>query len=159
MKGNDYVYTLPITEAHAAAMEAVNNRAAALPSSLPYQPLRWTPITMLVNPMTHTISTLFGDDVAIRALPQRGRDVSGATHYGPGAVLSLVSWAQRDDPHWFGGRIPDQPTSVEFVVLDSQARATYRTFNGTGLSEQQLAKSDIARRISDVLGLKPVALP
>ena len=29
--------------------------------------------------------------------------------YSAGAVLALVTWTQREDPHWFGGRIPDAP--------------------------------------------------
>ena len=64
VKGNDYVYTQPITNAHVATQEIVNNQAAALPIGLPYQPLRWTPITMFVDPKTHTMATLFGNEVA-----------------------------------------------------------------------------------------------
>jgi hypothetical protein len=50
VRGNDYVYTLPITQAHAAQQEQVNNPAAALGASLPYQPLGWRPITLFVDP-------------------------------------------------------------------------------------------------------------
>jgi hypothetical protein len=48
VRGNDYVYTLPITTARTAGDEVVNNSAAALPASLPYQPLGWSAITMCV---------------------------------------------------------------------------------------------------------------
>lgn len=159
VKGNDYVYTLPITDTHATAMEAVNNRAAALPSSLPYQPLRWTPITMFVDPKAHTMSTLLGNNVAIQSIHQRGSAVSLSPHYAPGAILSLVTWEQREDPHWFGGRIPDRPISVEYVELDSQARTNYRIFSGAELSEQRLPQADTTQRISNMLGLKAVVLP
>jgi hypothetical protein len=37
MRGNDYVYSLPITAAKLDRDEVVNHRAAALPASLPYQ--------------------------------------------------------------------------------------------------------------------------
>src|SRR5580698_3756850 len=54
VRGNDYVYTLPITAAAVGGNEAVNDSAAALPASLPYQPLAWSAITMYADPNTHT---------------------------------------------------------------------------------------------------------
>ena len=46
VSGDDYVYTLPITTAKISREEVVNNRSAALPANLPYQPLGWNAITM-----------------------------------------------------------------------------------------------------------------
>jgi len=37
----------------------VNNRAAALPASLPYQPLGWGAITMYIDPNSKTTATLY----------------------------------------------------------------------------------------------------
>ena len=37
--------------------------------------------------------------------------------YPAGAVLGLVTWRQREDPHWFGARIPGSVVSVEFVEV------------------------------------------
>ncbi|MEO6924590.1 MAG: heme-binding domain-containing protein, partial [Bryocella sp.] len=54
MRGADNVFTLPITTAASAAEEVVNNRAAALPSGLPFNPLTWNAITLFVDPATHT---------------------------------------------------------------------------------------------------------
>jgi hypothetical protein len=54
VRGNDYVYTLPITSAHLNREEVVNNAAASLPASLPWQPLGWRAITMYVDPKTRT---------------------------------------------------------------------------------------------------------
>ena len=52
VRGNDAVYTLPITSARVRGEEVVNNAAAALPASLPYQPLAWTQLrcTWIVTP-------------------------------------------------------------------------------------------------------------
>src|SRR6266702_8213752 len=66
VRGNDYVYTLPITRAHADREEIVNNAAASFPSSLPWQPLGWRPTTMYVDPKTHTTATLYGNDAAMQ---------------------------------------------------------------------------------------------
>jgi hypothetical protein len=62
MRGNDYVYTLPVTAASVSGDEVVNNSAAALPASLPYQPVNWSAITMYVDPKTHTMATLYGNN-------------------------------------------------------------------------------------------------
>jgi hypothetical protein len=39
-----------MTTAQVPGEEVVNNQAAALPASLPYQPLDWDAITMFVDP-------------------------------------------------------------------------------------------------------------
>ena len=157
VRGNDYVYTLPITSAHAGREEVVNNGAASLPSSLPWQPLGWRPITMYVDPRTHTTATLYGNEAAIQVLDRGGAlDLA----YPSGSVLALVTWAQRDDPHWFGGRIPDTPQRVEFVQISSRGSAdVYRVFEGRPLVEAHRAVGDASPRTSFILNLKPASLP
>ena len=158
LKGNDYVYTMPITSARSTLMEAVNNRAAALPSGLPYQPLRWTPITMFVDRKSHTMATLYGNEVATKAVDARIA-APAVPHYGPGAVLALVTWVQRDDSHWFGARIPDVPMSVEFVTVGAANTPSYRSFEGAGLAETRAGDSAIAQRVAFVVNLRPASLP
>jgi hypothetical protein len=161
VKGNDYVYTLPITSAQSTLLEEVNNRAASLPASLPYQALRWTPISMFVDRQSHTMSTLYGNQAAITSVDARSSSPS-APHYQPGSVLALVTWVQRDDPHWFGARIPDLPTSVEFVTVGPQNNPPnnpYRRFQGPNLTETPAASDAIAQRTSFMLNLKPASLP
>jgi hypothetical protein len=153
LRGNDYVYTMPITAARGSREEVVNNAAAALPASLPYQPLGWGAITMYVDPGTHTTATLYGNDSALQAV-QAARS---APAYPAGAVLALVTWAQREDPHWFGARIPDRPASVEFVQPGGR-QPVYRRFTGPALSREEGA-ANAAERMSFVLGLAPASLP
>ena len=159
VRGDDYVYTLPITAAKVGTAEVVNNRAA-LPGNLPYQPLAWDSITMYVDPRDRTMAILFGDETAMNAV--RGRKVrrSEAPEYTAGTVLALVTWAQRDDPHWFGARIPDSPRSVEFLQVGASGQAnSYRRFAGTKLTEAHLAPDVAAQRASSVLKLAPAWLP
>jgi hypothetical protein len=153
LRGNDYVYTMPITTARVSREEVANNAAAALPASLPYQPLGWGAITMYVDPKTRTTATLYGNDEAIQAV-QAARSVPA---YSAGAVVALVTWAQRDDPHWFGARIPDRPVSVEFVQPGGR-QPGYRRFSGPALSAEEGA-ANAAERTSFVLGLAPAPLP
>jgi hypothetical protein len=159
MRENDYVYTLPITKANSTRERAVNNKAADLPG-LPYRPLGWGAITMYVEPKTRTTATLYGDDAAMRAVSASPKGEGKAPPYPTGAVLALVTWTQRDDPHWFGGRIPDAPESVEFVRIAAAGQMNeYRRFAGQGLSEERPAASAAELRMSLLLSLSPARLP
>ena len=71
VRGDDYVYTLPISAAQISRSELVNNDAARLPTSLPYQPLDWNVITMFVDRSNRTTSILFGNDAALSAAQAR----------------------------------------------------------------------------------------
>jgi hypothetical protein len=108
---------------------------------------------MYVDPKNHTMATLFGNDAAMDAVEAH----RSAPVYPAGAVLALVTWAQRDDPHWFGARIPDRPLSVEFV--DAGAQPHYRRFSGTGLEEDGGATNTAPQRAAFMLNLPPAPLP
>ena len=118
---------------------------------------------MYVDPRTHTTTTLYGNDTAMQAVRSAG--ASGASPvvapaYPAGAVLALVTWVQRDDPHWFGARIPDAPQSVEFVqVATTEAATSYRSFAGMGLVEDHPTASVMTQRSSFLLQLVPARLP
>lgn len=161
VRGDDYVYTLPITAARVARDQTVNNNAAGLPASLPYQPLGWNAITMYVDAKTHTTATLYGNAIAVKAVqarPHAGGPV--APTYAAGAALALVTWAQRDDPHWFGARIPDTPRSVEFVQLAGAGEASrYWSFAGADLIEDHRPGDLLSQRTEFILGLTPARLP
>jgi hypothetical protein len=154
LEGNDYVYTMPITTAQVTGTEVVNNAAAvANATNLPHQPLVWGAITMYVDPRNHTMATLYGNDAAMDAVQAH----RAAPVYPAGAVLALVTWTQRDDPHWFGARIPDRPVSVEFVEAGAQPH--YRRFSGTTLEEDEGATKIAAERANFLLSLAPAPLP
>jgi hypothetical protein len=159
VRGNDYVYTLPITAAHVNGEEIVNN-AAALPARLPYQSLGWSAITMYVDPANHTMATLYGNETALRSLNLRSTDTATAPSYPQGAVLALGTWIQRDDPHWFGARIPDAPQSIEFVEVGLESgKNNYRRFAGAELAPATVGTITEAARMNFILGLTPVRLP
>ncbi len=145
VRADDSVYTLPITAASVRGNEVANNRAS-LPVNLPYQPLDWSPSTMFVDPANLTIATLFVSDAA----------QSGSAS----AVLALVTWSQRDDPHWFGARIPDQPKSVEFVIAGKTEEAErYSRYAGLGLPAAPLEKGAAQERARFILSLPKPPLP
>jgi Cytochrome P460/Haem-binding domain len=158
--GDDYVYTLPITAAKVTGAEAVNNNAAALPATLPFQPLGWNAITMYVDPKTRTTATLYGNQAAIQAVQGARTAPSQLPAYPSGAVLALVTWAQREDPHWFGARIPDLPQSVEFLQTAAPGQPnTYRHFAGPSLIEDHHSAATAAQRTSFIETQAPAWLP
>ncbi len=163
VQGNDYVYTLPITNAEVGRQEIVNNRAAMHPTALPYQPLGWSAITMYVDSKAHTTGTLFGNEAAFRSAHTQGNMIIGGSNppsYPAGASLALVIWGQRDDPHWFGARIPDTPRSVEFLQTSPPGQTnSYRRFGGPISSEDHVAVHAAEERAAFLLGLAPAQVP
>jgi hypothetical protein len=166
VRGNDFVYTLPITSAGITGEEVLNHRAAALPASLPYQPLGWSAITMYVDARNHTMATLYGNSSAMQAVHARlvaDADAKGTAYrpsYPAGALLALVTWAQRDDPHWFGARIPDTPQTVEFAQIEPTGKAnSYRRFAGPDLIEDHANAAVALERVDFILNLAPARLP
>jgi len=159
VRGNDYVYTLPIANAHLAKDEVVNNRAAMLPSTLPGNPFSWRPITMLVDRRARTMATLYGNNAARPDPARQSAANPPVSLYPAGSVLALVTWAQRDDPHWFGARIPDKPLSVEFVQISDAHSAVYRVFGGNALVEMKVDAKSAAVTREFILNLKQVAMP
>jgi hypothetical protein len=161
VRGNDYVYTLPITTSKIPKDEIVNNAAAALPSSLPYQPLGWSAITVYVDPMTHTTATLYGNDIAMRTVMSMSaiRTAAGELEYAGGSVLALVTWVQRQDPHWFGARIPLTPKAVEFVHLTDAGTKTYSRYDAAGQLSDRTDTRETFERTDFIVGLSPAQFP
>ena len=88
------------------------NVQAAVGKGLPYPVLEWKAITAVVDRGAGTTATLFGNDAAVGA-------ARAGVAYPAGAVLGLVTWREREDPHWFGARIPGEVVAVEFVEVGS----------------------------------------
>jgi hypothetical protein len=117
---------------HERKISATANRNASLVGDLPANPLQWKVVTSAVNTEDSTMSTLYGNDVAV------GYARTNSEHnYPNGSVLSLVTWTQRDDDRWFGAMIPDQAKSVEFVFVgvaaDGRPLYSYQEFEGNPL--------------------------
>jgi hypothetical protein len=116
---------------------------------------------MYVDPKASTMAALYGNDAVTQVANARGNAAgTQPPSYPTGTVLALVTWSQRDDPHWFGGRIPDTPLMVELVQISSGGSAdVYRVFKGRTLVETHPDAGDGARRTSFILNLKPASLP
>jgi hypothetical protein len=106
------------------------------------------------------MATLYGNQEAAHAAQSHRANSGVAPTYSAGSVLALVTWRQRDDPHWFGGRIPDAPISIEFVRTGPQgAIDSYRRFDGVELREGTVSPALSRQRSGLIVGLMPVELP
>jgi hypothetical protein len=129
------------------------NDEAALVGELPSNPLKGRVITSWVNKHEATMSTLFGNDVAV----QYAR-TNAEMQYPAGAVLSVVTWSQQEDPRWFGGNIPQKPRAVEFVRVTGPGAYSYQRYEGSPLKkvEDGAAPND---RAAYVLSQRAAVMP
>jgi hypothetical protein len=146
MRDADDVYTLPISVAASIREESLNNAAAALPPGLSFNPLTWRAISMFVDPAAHTMSALYSEKEIAHGQPPT-----------PGSRLALVTWQQRDDPHWFGGRIPDKPIFVEVVTTGPHPQ--YERFDTVTHREPPASPEEVTQREALILSLAPATLP
>jgi hypothetical protein len=118
-----------------APLSATISEGASLPAAeitvLPANPFKWKIISSAIDPQTSTMSTLYGNDDAVRYAR------SNAKHdYPPGSQLALVAWTRRDDPRYFGAKIPDHLKSIEFVLiteLPGETKFIYEKYEGAPL--------------------------
>jgi hypothetical protein len=142
----------------AGAAELVNHKAS-LRGDLPFNPLQWRVISSSVNARESSASILYGNDIAVRharADPRRP--------YPAGSVISLVTWAEEEDPHWFGAKTPGEVKSIEFVTAEeSQGLApaySYQLYEGSPLKKTTAeGVSAPDARIGDLLSRRALVMP
>jgi len=125
------------------AVSAEFNRAAALVGQLPANPLQWKVISSAIDSRSSTMSTLYGNDLA---------------------VLALVIWAQAEDPRWFGAKIPAQVKSVEFLTISDAPQGhrlySYRKFEGTPLQQSAAEQGTVpSARSAYLLSQRAAVMP
>jgi hypothetical protein len=149
------VTLLPVAGCTSKPATSTINDQAALTGHLPYNPLAWKVITSSVNQRTATMSTLYGNDIAV----QYAR-TNADRAYPAGSVLALVTWAQRGDPHWFGAKIPSTVQSVEFVTIQDAAGAspTHERYQGSPLTRTAASAAD-ANRIAYLTAQRAAVMP
>ena len=158
LRKNDYVYTMPIHAARVSEGNTALNARAALTGNLPADPLTWSVITCGANPQAATMWTLFGND---EALQYSRKNADGK--YPVGSTLSLVTWRQQEDGHWFGARMPAEPKSAEFVFVqaspDGNPSYSYRAFEGSPLKEIKTPKDKAEDRVAYLISQRAAVMP
>jgi hypothetical protein len=135
------------------------NQNAAVIGDLPVNPLHWRVITSAVDEPSATMSTLYGNDIAVDYVSTHSQH-----DYPGGSALWLVTWTKREDPRWFGAEILDQVKSVEFVTVsaapDGRSSYSYEDYEGTPLKRSSAVELSIPNeRISFLLLQRAAVMP
>jgi hypothetical protein len=105
-----------------------------------------------VNTKAGTMSTLYGNELAAKS-------ARSGLAYPAGAVVSLLTWSQRDDPHWFGGRIPQALQSVEQIRFGAGGSPEYNVYAGAGLAKKEIAVEQVAQRVQYITAKRAAVIP
>jgi hypothetical protein len=145
------------TGCHHAPKELFND-GAALPSGVPVQPLTWRVINSSIDPVHQTMSTLYGNDLAIDSARTPNH-----TEYLAGAVIARVTWSQKEDEHWFGARIPKQFQSMEIVRIeqgaDGKLVSHYERQTGPGQQTSADTAAEVEAKKNSILGQRASVMP
>ncbi|WP_259071468.1 hypothetical protein HDF24_25805 [Mucilaginibacter sp. X4EP1] len=131
------------------------NQKATIPASFNFSQKRLKVIASFINKKEHTMSTLYGNELALNGARTGGEKV-------PGEELTLVTWNQQDDVHWFGAKIPAGLKSIEVVKTglstQNNGAISYSCYEGQALT----LNSDTLRnqdRVKYIFDQKPSVLP
>jgi hypothetical protein len=135
------------------------NRDAEVSGELPYNALQWEVIASTLNHNDHTLATVLGNDRAIAY-----SRTTAAHAYPAGSVLSVITWSQEEDPRWFGGNIPGNVRSVEFLEVQSSSDGggtyLYSLYGGSPLrklvSEEEQSPTG---RAAYIVGQRAAVMP
>lgn len=138
------------------------NDQAYLVGELPWNPLQGKVITSWIGRRDSTMTTMFGNDVAV----QYARS-SSQPDYPAGSMLTAVTWNQQEDARWFGGKIPAAPKSVEFLTITSDATGPhaaiyrYEDYEGQPLKRISVQQGSVPpnERAAYLLAQRAAVLP
>lgn len=131
------------------------NENASLPENFDFNAMNLQVVTSSINHKKQTMMTLYGNASAINELkgtPAKNEDKE--------RVLALITWSRKDDPYWYGAKIPDHLLSVEMIrtnrPLSDSSGIAYHRYEGKGL--KKIITEDNGR-ISKILHMKPSVMP
>lgn len=131
------------------------NVKASFPDSASFSPAGLKVITTFVNRKLGTMSTLYGNTLALQKAVNLNKELAG------GEIFTLVTWKQQPDEHWFGANIPGDLQTVEVLKTDSKGAdviTDYQRYEGKKLVQNTdtLYKSS---RIKFILNVRPSVMP
>lgn len=128
------------------------NDAATLPQKLNFNQMGLKVITSMSNKKQATMSTLYGNELALDYTKSKGDSATG------GMVFALVSWKQQDDERWFGAKIPGQFQSVEILTTKANGKTldtSYKIYKDKWQTDPLTEKT----RIKYILAQKASVMP
>jgi len=107
------VFTMPIGRATARA--GLLNTEAAAADDFTLLAMEWQVIAVSRDDRDASLSTVFGNPRAIEHL--RGAFPEPGASFAPGSALARVTWSEKEDPHWFGARIPGRVSRARQITV------------------------------------------
>jgi Haem-binding domain/Cytochrome P460 len=156
---SDYTYTTPIQFVkRPGSVVSTSNGLATLAGDIDVDPLRWNVVTCGADPRDSTMSTLYGNDIAV----QYSRTHAEGT-YPVGAALALVTWHQQDDGNWFGAKMPAETKSMELVTVSASGNGgtsyRYKRYEGSPLKEVTSSESQADERTAYIRSRRAAVMP
>jgi hypothetical protein len=137
-------------------MSGLYNQEASLPDSLSFNPLEWKVISSFFNRTNKTMSTLYGNDLAVK-------NARAGIAYPAGSEIALVTWLQKADEHWFGARIPASIESIEQIKFSAGGKdsvlPSYEKREGKLLKTVADDPEKTQSRIAYIVGQKASVMP
>jgi hypothetical protein len=133
------------------------NQDASKVSGFPGSAMHGRVITSWIDKASSTMSTLYGNDVAVN-YARKNSDAA----YPAGSKISLVTWKEMEDPRWFGGNIPAKVVSVEQASVDAtpERKYAYTRYEGEPVkSVESVAAATPSARAAFLLGQHAAVMP
>jgi len=131
------------------------NENASLPESFDFNAMNLKVVTSSINHKKQTMMTLYGTDSAIDDLKDNAEKTEGKKR-----ILALITWSQKEDPYWYGAKIPNNLLSVEIIKsqqpFSENSGIVYQKYEGKDLKK---VSTDGTDRIHTILSMKPSIMP
>ncbi|CAI8810719.1 hypothetical protein [Chryseobacterium sp. IT-36CA2] len=131
------------------------NENASLPESFDFNAMNLKVVTSSINHKKQTMMTLYGTDSAIDDLKDDAEKIKGKER-----ILALITWSQKEDPYWYGAKIPNNLLSVEIIKsqqpFSENSQILYQKYEGKDLKKVNAEGVD---RIHTILSMKPSIMP
>lgn len=131
------------------------NETATIPASYNFSQKGLKVVASFINKKQHTMATLYGNELAQKTVQAGGSQIAGEE-------LTLVTWNQQDDVHWFGAKIPSALKSIEVVKTGTSAQnsatVSYSCYEGQALTLSTDTTHN-QERIKYIFDQKPSILP
>ncbi|MHC6201527.1 hypothetical protein [Elizabethkingia miricola] len=131
------------------------NKNASLPENFDFNAMNLKVVSSSINLKKQTMITLYGNPSAInelKGIPDKDDNKE--------RILALITWSQKDDPYWYGAKIPDHLLSVEVIKSEKSfienSKIQYQRYEGKYLKKVNV---DGTNRINKILSIKPSIMP
>jgi Haem-binding domain/Cytochrome P460 len=116
-------------------------------------------ITSFIDQKQGTMSTLYGNNKAAEYARTHSND-----QYSAGSELTLVTWNQKPDEHWFGAMIPGEKKIIETIQIIDSAKgnqtSVYEIYGGSSMEKMNdQSPEDVKIRKNFILKQRASVMP